>query len=364
MRWVVFRVAGFVVAALLAVPSARADERVATAYGPALAVAPMAQPLCGVSPCFVPARRGPIEVREEFVLAAPRLTLPATSPDPLCCGEVRIRIAANRGSDFAFNEVSSERTVVRKWLVDDEHQTTEMGVRWGIRPDLDVGFRLPVQWRGGGFMDEIIDDFHDFFGLPDNDRPAFSRDAYQVQLRTEDGTLADWSDRGVGLGNVELEAHWAFLRRRHEADWSAALVGRVGLPTGTGPSETGSVDLGLQVVVAKQIAHRLDAYAGLGATFFSETEDDGLEYEPFRLHGFLSGEWRVGSRWSLYAEISGATRLVTNVPSYPWAQFNVSAGLKFQLARRWILEVGFTEGLVHQQATVDFGAFAGLTVSL
>ena len=35
-------------------------------------------------------------------------------------------------------------------------------------------------------------------------------------------------------------------------------------------------------------------------------------------------------------------------------------GAKVDLARRWRLEAGFTENLEDQQATTDFGIFAGI----
>ena len=40
-----------------------------------------------------PARRGPMEVREEFLLAQPRLTLPSLSPDPVPTSASPIRVS-------------------------------------------------------------------------------------------------------------------------------------------------------------------------------------------------------------------------------------------------------------------------------
>ena len=46
-------------------------------------------------------RRGPFPSRDEWMLAQPLLTLPATSPDPLARGRYEVRVDGDWGSDFA-----------------------------------------------------------------------------------------------------------------------------------------------------------------------------------------------------------------------------------------------------------------------
>jgi len=64
----------------------------------AFAVGCLAPPASAQSP----ARRGPLDVREEWLLAQQRLTLPALSPDPLARGASDLRVALDWGSDWAF----------------------------------------------------------------------------------------------------------------------------------------------------------------------------------------------------------------------------------------------------------------------
>jgi len=46
-------------------------------------------------------RRGPFPSRDEWMLAQPLLTLPATSPDPLSRGQYEARVDGDWGSDFS-----------------------------------------------------------------------------------------------------------------------------------------------------------------------------------------------------------------------------------------------------------------------
>ncbi|MDJ0522385.1 MAG: DUF3187 family protein [Planctomycetota bacterium] len=312
---------------------------------------------------------GPVEVRDEWLLAQPKMTLPAVSPDALGQGRWHVKFHIDRGNDFGWNQIGpAENPTDRRFLIDGEHQTTELGIRYGLFPRLAVGIRIPIHWRGGGFMDGSIDWFHELtepIGFLDNGRPAFFNDRFRVEGRTSDGTPISWNDeQGTGLGNIELQAYWTFQAPCKRSDWRAALIARVGLPTGTDPYDTGGVDLGLQVVAAKQVAPRWDVYFGVGGTFFGDTTQDGIEYEQFRAQGFLAIEYAVDARHRLLVETNAASRLVTNLAQYPGVSWYINVALKVAFSRKFEFEVGFTENIEDQQGTIDFGAFGGFTLKL
>src|SRR5258708_30257003 len=54
-------------------------------------------------------RRGPLPSRDQWLLAQPLLSLPATSPDPLARGHCEARLDGDWGSDFSVVEVASAR---------------------------------------------------------------------------------------------------------------------------------------------------------------------------------------------------------------------------------------------------------------
>ena len=305
--------------------------------------------------------RGPIEIRDGFLLAQPRLTLPATTPDPIPARGLRLRLNGDWGNDFGFDQTgdAEDPTADVRYLVDGEHMTAEAGLRYGLTPCLDVGLRLPVLARGGGALDDLIHTWHQEFGLLDNSRDLFYFDRFRVRGRDAAGTEYRWTEHGAGLGNVELEAHWAFLRSPSLRSWRAAVVGRVGLPTATGPFETGSVDAGLQVVAARRLARRLDLYGGVGGTWFSKEDIHGIEYEPWRGQGWLALEWRFLPRGSLLLQTDASSRLVTNLVEYPGYQWYLHLGGKFDLAPDSRFWFGLTENLIDQQSTVDLGLWMG-----
>ena len=303
-----------------------------------------------------PARRGPLEVREEFLLAQPRLTLPSVSPDPLAPGETRVALGLDWGTDFALRGTEPSLT----HFVDGEHRTLAIDVRRGVTPRLTLGVRAPVRWRGAGVLDGLIDGWHRVTGLPDNDRPLYPRDRFVLDARDALGRpLAIDQDTGTGLGNVELSGLWA--ARPAPQGLAFSLIGRAELPTATGPFSGTGAHFGAQAVVAQPLGRTVDVYSGVGATLFARERQAALEYARWRAHGFATLEWRPARRVSILIETSAASRLITNIADYPGLQMYLRMGAKLDLGGRWRLEGGFVEGLASIQSTTDFGIQAGLS---
>jgi Protein of unknown function (DUF3187) len=301
-------------------------------------------------------RRGPLEVREEFLLAQPRLTLPSLSPDALAAGEDRLALGVDWSSDFALKGAEPKLT----HFVDGEHRTLAIDYRRGVSPRLTLGVRVPVRWRGAGVLDGLIDGWHRVTGLPDNDRSLYPRDQFVLEGRDASGReLAIDDGTGTGLGNVELSGLWA--ARRAEGGWTLALAGRAELPTATRPFDGAGAGFGAQAVAAHPLGRTVDVYAGVGATVFTREQQADLDYARWRAHGFLTLEWRLGGAVSLLVETSASSRLLENIADYPGLQMYVRMGAKVDAGPRWRLEGGFVEGVSSIQSTTDFGIQAGVS---
>jgi len=305
--------------------------------------------------------RGPTEIRDEHLLAQPRLTLPAVSPATTPAGRWSFEVGALWSNSFAWEQdVPGEHPTTRSFLIDGEAHTLDLTARHGLTPELDLSVRLPLRWRGGGVMDGLIDWWHRTFSLPDGGRPLFPTNAFQVDgTRNDGGGRFSWDDEvGTGLGDLELTTRWRFAGRA--ADASAALVARASLPTGTGPFAGNGPAGGLQLVGRQPLGRRIDLYAGLGGTLQPRGPVRGIAYEPARLHGFFAFEWRPWDRFSLVAETNAATRLVANIQNYPGTHWLLDVGGRVQLGRRTRLDLGFTENIKDQLSTVDFALYAGI----
>jgi hypothetical protein len=327
----------------------------------ALVVALVALPAGVAAQTGVTARRGPFPSRDEWLLAQPLLTLPAAAPDPLARGQVEARLDGDWGSDFGIEGTVGGRTSDLRFLVDGEHRSGALTVSRGFGHGLTLALRASVLWRGGGFLDGVIDAWHGALGLPDGGRSLFPDDQFRVEARDKGRQAVRWGGRtGTGLGNLELQAHQVLSGLEDAHGWRTALIARLSLPTASGPFAGAGTAGGLQALAAHPLGSRTDVYLGFGATVSGRGEIGGLAYRRTRPQGFLAFEGRLTRGWSVIVQVDAASRLVTNVESYPGSAAYLRVGSKFGLRRDWMLEAAITEGIRSLTVATDFGVVAAV----
>ena len=307
------------------------------------------------------ARRGPLDIRDEQLLAQSRLTLRAVSPHTTPQGAWTLDVSILWSNSFSWTQdIPGETPSERLFLIDGEALTVAPSVRRGLGPNLDLGLRVPLRHRGGGVLDGFIDVWHRLLNLEDGARPSFLRDAFRIEGATTDGLPFSWNPyEGTGLGNIELDLRWrALAGGPHHT--SVALVGRVSLPTGTGPFDEQGVGAGAQLVASVPLGRTTDLYLGAGATVQDPGAVRRVEYRPARAQGFAAFEWRPWSRVSLLVETNAASRLVSNVSSYPGLHWLVNVEGRLDLTKTLRLDLGLTENLLDQQATTDLAFYFGV----
>ena len=306
--------------------------------------------------------RGPVEIRDGQLLAQPRLTLPALSPHTTRQGAWSLQVSALWANSFSWTQdVTGEEPEDRRFLIDGEALALDLQVRRGLAANLDVGLRVPVQWRGGGTLDGFIDWWHRVVHTPDGSRPLFLKDAFRVGRSRRTGRPSrGTTEPGPGWATSSSRSAIAFATGPRPAP-SAALVGRVSLPTGTGPFQGGGgFGGGGQLVADVPLSGSFDLYAGLGFTAQDPGPVRGVEYSRCGPHGFLALEWRPWRRLSLVAETNAASRLVENIDRYPGVHWLVNVTGRLDLGKRTRLDVGFTENSRAGFTTTDFALYVGL----
>lgn len=322
-----------------------------------------AAPAAAQPPATFDEAEGPVELRDEHVLAQSRLTLPPIGPDTVPRGRWSFRVGSLRCNSFGWvQDVPGEMPTDRRFLIDAETHTLDLNVARGVGANAQVAVRVPVRWRGGGFLDGLIDKWHQAFGLPNGDRPSFIKDAFRVEGFTESHQPFSWNDeRGTGLGNLEVEGRWRFHDGGRDG-WRAAVAARAALPTGTAPFNEDDAGFGLQVVAAKRLAGPLDLLFGAGGLVQGSGPVRGIAYEAWRLHSFLALEWRLFRRFHVVAETDAASRLIRDIDHYPGFHWITNVSARIPLSRRTRLELGITENFKNQLSTTDFGIHFGLAV--
>src|SRR2546425_7480848 len=108
---------------------------------------------------------GPVEIRDEQLLAQPRLTLPPIGPDTVPKGRWAFRLGFLWCNSFGWTQdVPGETPTDRRFLIDGEARTVDLNVARGVGENAQVALRVPLRWRGGGAPDGRIATRHRSFG--------------------------------------------------------------------------------------------------------------------------------------------------------------------------------------------------------
>ncbi|MCC2658946.1 MAG: hypothetical protein K0Q76_4054 [Panacagrimonas sp.] len=241
------------------------------------------------------------------------------------------RVSVDLTSEYVLKEEGAEAL-----LLDGE--TQRYGLRyvggWGEGDRGDWSIELPLLHGGGGFMDGIIEDWHDVFALPDGGRDDAPRDRYHYRYVRDGVVVLDAESGGTNLGDIELGAGWQLVR-------GLMLRGIVKLPTGD-EDELAGGNLGgatwLDWAWPMPEGGRVSGFVSGGVSVNEEAgalEDLQETLIPF-------GGIGVGVR--VLPSLQAITQLYAHAPLYDDTEITAleRAGLQFTLGGRWCPGSGST----------------------
>lgn len=305
-----------------------------------------------------PELRGPMAVRNQHPAQLLVAHLEPRGADVLPAGDTAVRAGAAYTSLFLFGS-----TPASSFAMDGEQLRSSFTGRLGLGRGLELGVTIPVVHTTGGFLDDVIIDFHDAFGFPDQDRTPAPRGLFSIDA--QQGGESVWSvDRsGLELADVPLEVAWQ-VRPPGEDRLGLALRGAVELPAGS--AERGYGNGQVDVVVGAFVDYRR---SGVGYTANvqhalagtrRETRALGFQFADISSVG-VGMEMPVQQDFHLLlqAELETSTLRELGPRVASRNQMVVWFGGRWTPSPRWALEFGLGEDVV-AKSSADFTAWLGL----
>jgi hypothetical protein len=224
--------------------------------------------------CTASAFDGPLQVKNQFTLF-----LPVNAP--------YLESAVIEDS-FSANLSHSSVYLVREsaeWSVglDMEITALDLRVKKKIKDLIEIGVELPVLSFHSGFMDGLLNSYHNAFGFSDYGRSERPDNQFLYTI-TEKGNLIIRGKNGkYGIGDIRVTLKTPLLR----GDPAMSIQGSLELPSGNAKTGfgNGSVDAGLAVFIDKNIGNNIKSYLNFG--FISPGNLKG--YETINLTNFFYG---------------------------------------------------------------------------
>ncbi len=274
--------------------------------------------------------------------------------DTLSAGQFESQIDLEISNEFHLESSDSERV-----FLDYERSQLNISFEYGIKEDTSIGIVLPYISNSGGFMDGLIENWHDLFGLPQGGRDDAPDDEFTISYRNAEQTLfLDKTDEGIG--DVYL-----FLAKKLTETDEQKLNARVNLKLPTGDEDqlfgSGGYSFSTSLNGFKRLTEKWQVYGMVGLSYLQDSE-----ILP-ELQTNLVGSVVIGVVWQMRSHLSLVAQLDFNSEVYDQTDLDAINGkvgvlvisAAYQFSDRASLVIGFNEDVINKDAAPDFGVNLG-----
>ena len=282
----------------------------------------------------------------------PQIDYPAVNKRDLSSGRYTVDIASA-------NYLSSGNDGSDIYAIDGETTTIQQTLEFSVGSN-SAGITNRWFEHSSGRMDQLIYDFHDTFGMPQNGRTETNKNQLNWLIQSNNQDIYSLSRSKSGFGDTTIFYEFSELIKLSNLRISLTI------PTGAATRRTSSDTWGLaassslsgpELFLDQPYLPTLRTWFGAGATaLYSDYEFGGLELNPLVIGG------TIGVGYDATDSLSFEAQLDTNSPYFDsdirelgWAPVIASVALNYQIQSANI-QLGFNEDL-RPSTSPDFSLF-------
>lgn len=265
------------------------------------------------------------------------------------------QIASSRGSlEFeieqqAANYHSQSQLQNETLKLDGETWRTNFTITYGLTDQSTLSISTPYIRHSSGYMDDLIYNWHDTFGMPQGERTKDTNNNIDLQYSVGGRQQVDIKSPVSGMGDIRVK----YVHRLPAFGRAILLQSEVKLPTGDTTTLTGSggtdLSIGLMFNDALSLERQnINFWAGAAATYLGEA--DSLLSEE---QNDLVWSARTGLGWRLTDSLALKTQLDTHSAAYNSdttelgnAPVMLTIGGDYYFSPKYRLELSAVEDLV------------------
>jgi len=236
---------------------------------------------------------------------------------------------------------------------DGETTRATLALEYGWSADWSLRLSLPWVSQDPGFLDGVINDWHQVFGMPDGGRTRYPNQqlSYRYSNGNQTSDLLQQSNNGVG--DVRLELNHALYRAPGQVV-SVSLGYKA--PTGDEGRLTGSGESDVFAALRFSGDHLSDLpltwHGQMGYTYAGRSELLGSRQKQNLWFLGLGLDWQIAERWSLLAQYDAHAGIIDSdidaLGATPAGM--LSAGIRWRPSSQWAIDASFIEDVVVSSA--------------
>ena len=305
---------------------------------------------------------GPFTIRNQNPVYLQTLNLTPTRATVLPRDVLEVRF------DSAYSNIFERGTsATNSFMADMELWRLALNASYSVMDDLEVGIEIPFIHTWGGFLDPMIEAFHNAFGFPNAGREQVPDNQYSFWFNEGGQTVYNINSVRFGLGDITLHLKHHLLDEGH-INPALAWFFDFKIPTGRRSRGlgNGNIDYGFGLALEKSYK-RLHTYLNT-AYYVSGRHDVLADYmnQVFFSYAFAI-EITLLPTWSILAQVNGGTPILAHTGVGEWDGVPLELIIGFKGEENDILwgndliwQVGFSEDATCGGPSVDFTIFLSL----
>lgn len=246
------------------------------------------------------------------------------------------------------------------YLVDAESRDLDVRWRYGLASGLELTVRQTLQWRGGGFTDHPIDEWHKFFDLPRGPRPHVPSDTFAIAGTNTDGTRFRLKQSGPYLGDPSAALKYQLLRT---ADSSVATAISLCAPLGAEEYSANGFDSSA-AILARTARGDFELSGSAHAVYMTHPMIADVRLPHSISTGTLGLAYRLNDNLSALIQVLAHSRLARDIQRFPGYGVYIDAGLRYRIRQGILLESILRENPFPDDGTTDISAAVGVRYQL
>ena len=255
-------------------------------------------------------------------------------------------------ADFNWASTSLvQREGTEQLIVDAETREARVTIRRSWSSGFAAQLQIPYRYTGGGVLDDAIDSWHDFFGLPEGARAFMPSDRIRVAYARGNAVLLDVQSSEAGLGDISLD----FGRSLHSSSSGAATVWlSVKVPSGDAERLTGSgaTDVSLAIAGERQLGEDWSAFAQAGVVWLGEGERLSAQQKDVAWSALAGIGWNVWRGLELKAQVDAHSSVFDDADlDFLGDAVVLTVGGDYRFASGWQLDIAVSEDIAVESSS-------------
>lgn len=246
----------------------------------------------------------------------------------------------NWGSSALIQNDARERL-----LVDAETRELRLTAQGRLTDRLLLAVSVPYRSTNGGSLDGFIDNWHDFFSLPEGARRQLPKDRLHLSYLRDGVTQFDRQGSMSGLGDASIATGWQLRNTTN-----TALTGwmEIKLPTGSSSGLTGSEAFDISAMIAGE--HRWSprwlVFGQAGITHLGGGDLLAAQQRTWVGTAMAGVSARFWPRVELTVQVDAHTAAFDSQLDYLGDAVILNLGGAIDLGRHWQLSLGVSEDVM------------------